>query len=247
LARLDALGLSGNTLVVFTSDNGGLHVPEGPHERITHNTPYRAGKGFVDEGGLRIPLIVRFPGRVPAGRVVDAPVINTDWVPTLLELAGAPVPAGLDGVSLAPLLLGRAEAPQRALFWHFPHYTNQGSLPAGAVREGDWKLIENYEDGRVELFNLRQDASEIRNLADREPERVKRLRAQLAAWCRAVSVQTNGLNPAFDPALHRPLYEDIDVSRYNAATADAALTARVLEWRRQMNAVVPPRPKGKKR
>lgn len=245
LARLEALGLASNTLVIFTSDNGGLHVPEGPHERITHNTPYRAGKGFLEEGGLRIPLIVRFPGRVPAGRVLDAPVVNTDWVPTLLELAGAPVPGGLDGVSLVGLLSGRAEAPQRALFWHFPHYTNQGSLPAGAVREGRWKLIENYEDARVELYDLSRDVAETRNLAEREPERVKRLRAQLAGWCQAVGVQRNGANAAFDPALHRALYEDVDVSRYNAATADAAFQARVLQWRKQMNAVVP-RPKGKK-
>jgi arylsulfatase A-like enzyme len=242
LARLDELRLASNTLVVFTSDNGGLHVPEGPHERITHNTPYRAGKGFLDEGGLRIPLIVRFPGRVAPGRVVDAPVVNTDWVPTLLDLAGAPVPQGLDGVSLAPFLLGRAEVPQRTFFWHFPHYTNQGSLPAGAVREGRWKLIENYENDRVELYDLSQDVSETRNLAGREPDRVQRMRADLHAWRKATHVQTNGTNPIYDPALHRPLYEDIDVSRYNASTADAALQARVIEWRKQMNAVVPAKP-----
>ncbi|MCX7827453.1 MAG: sulfatase-like hydrolase/transferase, partial [Verrucomicrobiae bacterium] len=96
LAKLDALGLARKTIVIFTSDNGGLHVPEGPHKVITHNTPFRAGKGFLYEGGLRIPLIVRWPGRVPAGRVVNAPVINTDWLPTLLEFAGVPVPMGLD-------------------------------------------------------------------------------------------------------------------------------------------------------
>src|SRR6185436_6092811 len=97
LAKLDALGLATNTLVIFTSDNGGLHVPEGPHKSITDNSPYRAGKGFLYEGGLRVPLIVLWPERVPAGRVVDSPVINTDWFPTLMEMAGAPVPRGLDG------------------------------------------------------------------------------------------------------------------------------------------------------
>jgi arylsulfatase A len=247
LARLDALKLTANTLVIFTSDNGGLHVPEGPHERITHNTPYRAGKGFLEEGGLRIPAIVRLPGRVPGARVIDAPVVNTDWVPTLLELAGVTAPRGLDGVSLVPLLFGPAEAPQRAFFWHFPHYTNQGSLPAGAVREANWKLVENYEDGRAELYDLSNDIRETQDLASREPDRVKRLQAQLAAWRIATGVQTNGANPKFDSALHRALYKDIDVSRYNASTADAALQERVLQWRKQMNAVVPPKPKAKKR
>jgi arylsulfatase A-like enzyme len=242
LTRLDELQLADNTLVVFTSDNGGLHVPEGPHERITHNTPYRAGKGFLDEGGLRIPAIVRFPGRIAAGRVVDAPVVNTDWVPTLLELAGAPLPAGLDGVSLTPFLLGRTAAPQRLFFWHFPHYTNQGSRPAGAVRDGPWKFIENYEDQGAELYDLSSDVSETGNVADRHPDRVRQMRAALAAWCQATHVQTNGRNPAYQPSLHRALYEDLDVSRYNASTADAALQSRVLEWRKQMNAVLPPRP-----
>ena len=138
--------MTSNTIVIFTSDNGGLHVPELTHQRITHNAPYRAGKGFLHEGGLRVPLIVRWPGHVPAGRVADAPVVNTDWLPTLLEWAGRPVPENLDGVSLGGFLTGRSAAPQRVLCWHFPHYTNQGSQPAGAVRDGDWKLIEYYED-----------------------------------------------------------------------------------------------------
>ena len=240
LAKLDALGLAANTLVIFTSDNGGLHVPEGPHRTITQNAPFRAGKGFLYEGGLRIPLIVRWPGRVPAGRTVDAPVLNTDWLPTLLELAGRPVPEGLDGVSLALLLTGRGDPPARQLFWHFPHYTNQGSQPGGAVRDGEWKFIEHYEDGRVELFNLARDLGETNNLASQQPERVRQLRAHLAAWRESVGAQTNTLNPDFDPALHRALYVDVDVSRYNAATADPALRERLLAWRKQMNAVLPP-------
>jgi len=245
LAKLDALGLAKNTLVIFTSDNGGLHVPELMHEKITHNTPYRAGKGFLHEGGLRIPLIVRWPGRVPSGRVVNAPVVNSDWVPTLLDICGAPVPSGLDGVSLASLLAG-GEAPKRPLFWHFPHYNNQGGQPDGAVRDGDWKLIEYYE-GRVELFNIAKDISEKNNLAATEPERVKQLRAKLAAWRDATGVQANTPNPKFDAALHRALYEDMDVSRYNASTADAAEFARVLAWRKQMDAVVPKPPRQPKK
>jgi arylsulfatase A-like enzyme len=246
LRKLDALKLAENTVVIFTSDNGGLHVPEGPHPKITHNTPYRAGKGFLHEGGLRIPAIVRWPGHVPAGRVVDTPIVNSDWVPTLMALAGQPVPQGLDGVSLAGLLCGREPAPQRAFYWHFPHYTNQGSQPEGAIREGDWKLIEYYADGRLELFNLPQDPSEKTNLAAREPERAQTLRAKLAAWRQSAGVQTNTPNPNFDPRLHKALYEDVDVSQYNAATADAELYQRVQEWRKLMNEVVPKRRPGKR-
>jgi arylsulfatase A-like enzyme len=127
LKKLDALKLTENTLVVFTSDNGGLHVPELKHRRITHNTPCRAGKGYLYEGGIRIPLIVRWPGKVPAGTEIATPVISTDWLPTLLELAGAKVPPGLDGVSIAGLLTGTGKLAPRPLFWHVPHYTNQGS------------------------------------------------------------------------------------------------------------------------
>lgn len=239
LDRLEALGLATNTLVIFTSDNGGLHVPEGRHPIITHNTPFRAGKGFLYEGGIRVPLLVRWPGRVPGGRVVSDPMVNTDWLPTLLELVGLPVPAGLDGVSLAALLTGRGAAPRRSLFWHFPHYTNQGSAPAGAVRDGDWKLIEHYEDGRLELFNLAQDMGETTDLAPRYPDRVNQLRARLASWRQTVGAQTNRPNPNFDPALHRALYQDLDVSRFNAATASPELRARLLAWRKQMNAVLP--------
>lgn len=238
LRRLESLGLAANTIVIFTSDNGGLHVPELTHERITHNTPYRAGKGFLYEGGLRIPAIVRWPGHVPAGRVIDAPVLNTDWLPTLLECAGQRVPDNLDGVSLAATLTGHGDAPQRTFCWHFPHYTNQGSRPAGAVRDGDWKLIEYYEDQRTELYNLAQDIGETTDLSASEPQRVGQMRAQLAAWRDQLAVQTNSLNPNYDPALHRALYEDVDVTRYNAATADEAAQQRVLQWRKQMDAVV---------
>jgi arylsulfatase A len=244
LARLEELGLATNTLVIFTSDNGGLHVPEGPHRTVTQNAPFRAGKGFLCEGGLRIPLVVRWPGHVPAGRVVDTPVVLTDCLPTLLELAGRPVPANLDGLSLASCLAGR-EPPPRAFFWHFPHYTNQGSRPAGAVREGDWKLIEHYEDGRLELFNLARDISEKSNLADQEPVRAREMAAELAAWRRALLVQTNAPNPAFVPALHHALYQETDVSTYNAAQAGPSLHARLQAWRKQMNAVVPRPPDAK--
>ncbi len=136
LAHLDASGLRERTIVIFTSDNGGLHMPEGPHPRVTHNTPFRAGKGYLYEGGLRVPLIVRGPG-LASNVVIRTPVINTDWLPTLLDLARAPATDTLDGVSQAQLLRsGKPSSNPRTFYWHIPHYTNQGSRPAGAVREG---------------------------------------------------------------------------------------------------------------
>lgn len=236
--KLDALKLADKTIVVFTSDNGGLHVPEGPHPKITHNTPYRAGKGFVYQGGLRIPLIVRWPGHVPAGEVTDDPVINTDWVPTLLDLIGQPVPAGLDGESFAALLTGRGPAPGRKLFWHFPHYTNQGSRPGGAVRDGNWMMVEYYDEEKAELYDLREDIRETRDLASSQPERVSRMREALADWRNEVNAQGNTPNPDFDPPKYRQLYEDVDASRFEPATADHAQWETMWQWRKQMNDAV---------
>jgi arylsulfatase A-like enzyme len=238
LRKLDALQLAGNTIVVFTSDNGGLHVPEGPHPKVTHNTPYRAGKGFVYQGGLRIPLIVRWPGHVPVATVVDDPVINTDWIPTLLEMLGRPVPAGLDGVSFAALLNGHGPAPARKFFWHFPHYTNQGSRPSGAMRDGPWMMVEYYDDQQAELYDLRQDLGESRDLAPSRPQRVDQMRAALAAWRREVHAQGNTPNPDFDPAQYRRLYLDVDASRFDPANADQAQWEKMWQWRKEMNAAV---------
>jgi arylsulfatase A-like enzyme len=240
LDKLDELRLSDRTLVVFTSDNGGLHVPELPNTPATHNTPFRAGKGYVYEGGLRIPLIVRFPGVVPAGKVVDTPVINTDWLPTILDFCGLKPTEPLDGISLASLLRG-VEIPPRPLMWHFPHYTNQGGRPAGAIRDGDWKLVEHYEDGRVELFHLPTDISERTDLAAKESSRVSDLRAKLAAWRKSVGAQENTLNPGFDPALHQKLYVDIDTSLLTPDRTAAAMRPKLEAWRAGMDAVVPKR------
>jgi len=240
LAKLDALGLRTNTLVIFTSDNGGLHVPELGHQRITDNSPFRAGKGFLYEGGLRVPLIVRWPGRIPAGRVTDVPTINTDWLPTLLELAGAPRPQKLDGESFAAHLTG-GEGRTRKLHWHFPHYTNQGSRPGGAMREGDWKFIEHYDSppGDAELYNLARDPGETTNLAAQEPGRVEAMRRALASWRVEVGSQTNALNPNFNPALWKNLYEETDPSRYSPIRATDEERTRIAAWRRQMNSVLP--------
>lgn len=238
LAKLEALQLAENTIVVFTSDNGGLHVPELTHPKITHNTPYRAGKGYVYQGGLRIPLIVRWPGHVPAGRVVDDPVINTDWIPTLLELIGERAPTGLDGISFASFLTGKGPAPVRKFFWHFPHYTNQGSRPTGAVRDGNWMMVEYYDEPKAELFDLATDIGEQKDLAVQQPERVARLRSALAAWRQEVGAQSNTPNPRYEPARFRALYQDMDPSNFQPAVADAAEWERIWAWRSGMNAAV---------
>jgi arylsulfatase A len=237
LPKLDALGLRTNTIVIFTSDNGGLHVPEGGHKIITDNSPFRAGKGFLYEGGLRVPLIVRWPGHVPAGRVVETPVINTSWFGTLFDLAGLKTRSRFDAPSFAPALLGKRHSANR-MFWHFPHYTNQGSRPAGAMRDGDWKFIEHYDRGEPELYNIANDPAETRNLASQHAARAKKMRAQLYAWIKAVNAQTNTPNPGFKPELFRELYETVDVSRYVPTKSDDATRANLLEWRRKMNAAL---------
>ena len=236
LAHLESLRLAKRTIVIFTSDNGGLHVPELRDDAPTHNTPYRAGKGFLYEGGLRVPLIVRWPGKVRPG-VSHTPVVNTDLLPTLCELVGARSPVGLDGVSYARLLLGKGEPGARPLYWHFPHYNNQGGRPGGAVREGDWKLIEYFDTGKAELYNLTDDVGEEKDLAAREPKRVESLRAKLAAWRRSVGAQENRPNPDFDEALYRKLYVEVNVSRLKPAKTATEMTGKLAGWRKLMDAV----------
>lgn len=238
LDHLDRLDLRQRTLVIFTSDNGGLHVPELRHSRITHNGPYRAGKGFLYEGGLRVPLLARWPGRILAGRSIDAPVVNTDWLPTLLELAG--IPPGkepIDGRSFAPLLV-RTASPGRSrpLHWHFPHYTNQGGRPGGATREGRWKLVEFYDTGDVELYDLESDPGESRNLASRHPRLTRRLRSDLAAWRTRLTAQTNRPNPHFESESFHALYADPDPSRFRPAEATSDDWSRMAAWRVRMDA-----------
>ena len=240
MAKIDALGLTERTIFIFTSDNGGLHVLEFPGTPATHNRPYRAGKGYLYEGGLREPLIVRWPGVAVAGRVADTPVVLTDLVPTLLEAAGidaAKTVGPLDGVSLVKLLSG-GELPARPLFWHFPNYTNQGGRPAGAIRDGDWKLMEQFEDGALELYNLAADVSETRNLAADEPQRVEKMAAALRAWRARVGARMPVPNPDFNADSHRALYVQQDPSRLEAATTAAATEPDWKTWRTAMNAAV---------
>jgi len=177
LQALDSLGLADNTLVIFTSDNGGL-------SRVTDNAPLRAGKGHLYEGGVRVPLIVRWPGRVRGGSTEAAPVISHDLYPTLLEAAGVDPPAGqpLDGESLMPLFDGRGKLERQAIHFHYPNYSNDGNRLAGAVRRGPWKLIEFFDDDSVELYNLVDDIGERRDLAGQHPDKAAALRKDLRAW-----------------------------------------------------------------
>jgi arylsulfatase A-like enzyme len=237
LAKLEELHLSQNTIVVFSSDNGGLHVPELQHERVTHNTPFRAGKGYTYEGGQRVPVIVRWPGHVPEGRVIETPVTNTDWVPTLMELAGASVPSGLDGVSFADGLTG-GDIPQRMLFWHFPHYTNQGGRPSGTVRDGNWLLVELYDENKTELYDLSVDAGEHEDLAGQHPDRVALMCAALDGWRQENNVQHNAPNPNCDEEQFKKLYMDMDASRFDPVTATEEEWAGIHEWRKGMDEVV---------
>ena len=198
LKALDDQGLTENTIVMFTSDNGGLSTSEG---HPTSNLPLRGGKGWLYEGGIREPFLVRWPGVTKPGSTSEAVITSPDVFPTLLAAANLPAQPKdhLDGISFISAL--RGENIQRGpVFWHYPHYGNQGGFPGSAVRDGDWKLIEHYEDASLELYNLRADASEKNNLSASQPERVKTLHAQLKAWRAQVGARMPTPNPKFDPA-----------------------------------------------
>lgn len=237
MRKVDELGLTERTIFIFTSDNGGLHVLEFPSTPATHNTPYRAGKGYVYEGGLREPLIIRWPGVIEVGKTIDAPVVLTDLVPTLLEAAGinlSKTVGPLDGVSLLPLLR-EGKAPQRSLYWHFPNYTNQGGRPAGAIRTDNWKLIENFEDNSIELYDLAQDPSEKTDLASREPDLARKMQADLAAWRQRVGAQMLQPNPEFKADLHHALYSKQDSSKLVPLTTAQETEPAWKAWRKSMN------------
>lgn len=198
-AKLDQLKIADNTILFVTSDNGGLRYEGRSEAPVTDNRPLRAGKGHLFEGGIREPLLVRWPGVTKPGRVVDAPVCSIDYFPTILEMAGGRVGGRVDGVSMAPLLRGGPAPKRDALYWHYPHYSNQGGVPGGAVCEGDWKLIEFFEDGRLELFNLKDDLGESRNLVRREPAKAAELHRMLQRWRESVNASMPKPNPAYDP------------------------------------------------
>ena len=197
---VDRLGLDRNTLIVFVSDNGGLHREQGGTV-TTSNAPLRSEKGTLYEGGIRVPCIARWPGVVPAARTTDTVGATIDFYPTFLELAklAPPKEQVLDGVSLLPVLRNASATLARdTLYWHLPHYHH--STPASAMRQGDWKLIEFFEDGALELYNLRADLGEESNVAASFPDRTKAMHAALKAWRKAVQAQMPQRNPGYDPA-----------------------------------------------
>lgn len=203
LEQLDTFGLAENTMVVFISDNGGY----GP---ITSMSPLRGAKGMLYEGGIRVPMIVRWPGVTVAGATTDVPVITTDFYPTFLEAAGASQPAGqvLDGVSLKPLLEGGNELNRAAIYWHFPAYleayrnqkTPWRTTPAGAMRQGRYKFIEFFGEEQVELYDLVDDPGEQHNLVDEMPEQVNLMKQAMQNWRMETDAPVpDQPNPAFQP------------------------------------------------
>jgi arylsulfatase A len=246
-----------NTIVIFTSDNGGLHVPEGHEEPVTHNGNFRAGKGYLYEGGLRVPLLIRWPKQFATAQKLDAPVSLMDILPTLCEAAKINVGrtvGPIDGQSISALLVKDAPARKAAIsaalerkfYWHIPHYTNQGSRPAGAIRVGDWKLVEDYETGAVELYDLQKDLSEQNNLlaqsesiAAAHAGMSRKLHDSLVTWRKSIAAQELTPNPNFDVSLHRELYLDQDPTKFLGKGQTAhQIAAEWNSWRQGMNKAV---------
>jgi len=202
LQTLATEGIADNTIVVFTSDNGGLSTAEGAP---TCNFPLSEGKGWNYEGGMRVCQMIRWPDKVAAGLRCDTPVTSTDFYPTFLEACGAqPMPdQHCDGISLMPLFRG-CKLDREAIFCHYPHYSNQGGAPAATIVEGDWKLIEFFEDGHLELYNLRNDLSETRNLLELDPSRADVLHQKLKAWQRSIEAKIPSANASYPRKLKRP-------------------------------------------
>lgn len=214
VAKLEDLELTENTLVIFTSDNGGMAAANfaNPNRKIsqgqlnaafsTSNLPLRGAKGFLYEGGIRVPAIIKWPGGGEAGVICETPIISPDFYPTILEAAGLPAmpEQTKDGVSLVPLLTAQTIEP-RPLFWHFPHYSNHGmQSPGGAIRDGDYKLLEYFENGTVQLFNLVNDIGEQSDLSEVEIQKAKELTEKLHQWRKEVDAQMMVPNPNYNLA-----------------------------------------------
>ncbi len=202
MTALTDMGLDDNTLVIFTSDNGGVVSGDA---FSTSLEPLRGGKGYQFEGGIRVPFVIRSPkSRVAAGTHCSTPVCGVDFYPTIMRYAGIDIPSNVkvDGVDLTPLLNGK-EIAERPLFWHYPHYGNQGGEPASVIRKGDWKLIYYHEDLRSELYNLRADISESGYLNSQYPDKVKELRAELLAWLKQSNANMPTPDSEYNPVEER--------------------------------------------
>jgi arylsulfatase A-like enzyme len=214
VSKLEELGISENTIIVFFSDNGGMSAANfGWPDRViseseldaaysTSNLPLRGAKGWLYEGGIRVPLIIKWPGKGKQGIVCDVPVISTDFFPSLLDMAELPLEPEIhaDGKSLVPLLKGEQQLGRKGIYWHFPHYSNHGmQSPGGAVRYGDYKLLEYYENNTVQLFNLKEDIGEQNDLTLTFPEKTAELLKMLHDWRKEVSAEMMPPNPEYKP------------------------------------------------
>lgn len=196
IQTLRDLGIEEETCIIFTSDNGGFY-------KATENDPLRANKGSYYEGGIRVPLIIKWPGVAEPGSVVHHPVISMDLYPTCLAMTGNPMlpHQHLDGVSLESCLKRNDDMPNRSLFWHYPHYNKHpSSFPSGVIRKGDWKLIQTFDPERVELYNLRTDLSETRSLLQDHPDVAERMMSELVQWRDSVGAEVMRPNPGYDPS-----------------------------------------------
>lgn len=185
LKQIESSDVADNTVVIFTADNGGLSTSEGSP---TSNLPLRGGKGWIYEGGIREPWIIRYPGVTKPRSVSAEPICSIDLFPTIAAAAKLDFSHLVDGVNLRPVLEG-GQLEREALFWHYPHYSNQGGIPGGAIRQGNYKLIERYEDGQLNLYDLTSDVGEINDLAEKLPNRAQTMRARLHQWYESVDAQ----------------------------------------------------------
>lgn len=199
--KLEELGLANDTIILLTSDNGGVGFQGKRLHFVANNGGLRAGKGFLYEGGIREPLIVYWPGVTTAGTTTDVPVMFTDFLPTMLSMVnGSAAKLPCDGLDLSPLLRTGSSLGRQALYWHYPHYSDQGGTPTGAILEGDWKLIEFFEDGHLELYNLKVDPGEQYDLASTFDDRAAAMHASLVAWRKSVGALMPTPNPDRNPA-----------------------------------------------
>jgi arylsulfatase A-like enzyme len=199
ISKLQELGLTEKTVVIFYSDNGGF-------EKLQDQAPLRGGKAMILEGGIRVPLAIKWPGIIKPGTKSESLVTSEDFFPTIMDMLGIDyAKAELDGESLIPILKQTGELKRTELYWHYPHYHHQGYQPGGAIRKGDYKLIEWFEpsimgtDGQINLYNLKEDIGETNDLSSQMPDLARQLRQKLHDWRQALGVQEMTVNPDYDP------------------------------------------------